>query len=164
MTRSGVPLLDVIVEFATTGRLGPLSAGMPAAEAWAALGRPAEPAKDGNFRIDSLDFAVRDGAVYVLGLEHEGDLTFSLPAALGVPQADRRRVPYDEVIAALAARGCSAEPVLTVPDWSTVVRAGKVHLSFVWPAEAAEWELKPPPDQLLLSNVGRSAEWRGDAP
>lgn len=146
-------LLDVIVEFATTGRLGPLSAGMPADQAWAALGRPAEPAGDGNYRIDSLDFAVRDGAVYVLGLEYEDDLAFSLPAALGGPSSDRRPVTHDEVVTALAARGCRPEPVLTVPDWSTVLRAGKVHLSFV-----------PLPGRLVLANVGRSAEWQGDAP
>ena len=148
-----MPLLDVIVEFATTGRLGPLSAGMPAAEAWAALDQPAEPAGDGNYRIDSLDFAVRDGAVYVLGLEHEGDFTFSLPAALGGPSSDRGPVTHDEVVTALAARGCRTEAVLTVPDWATVVRAGKVHLSFV-----------PLPGQWVLTNVGRSAEWQGDAP
>jgi hypothetical protein len=154
-----MPLLDLIVEFATTGRLGPLAAGMPAAEAWAALGRPPEPAGDGNYRINSLDFAVRDGAVYVLGLEHEGDFTFSLPAALGGQRSDHRPVTHDEVVAALAARGCRTEPVLTVPGWSTVLRAGKVHLSFVPPTES-----ESPPDQLMLSNVGRSAEWQGDAP
>jgi len=154
-----MPLLDLIVEFATTGRLGPLSAGMPADQAWAALGQPPDPAGDGNYRIDSLDFAVRDGAVYVLGLEHEGDLTFRLPAALGGHRSDHGPVSHDEVVAALAARGCRTEPVLTVPDWSTVLRAGKVHLSFVRPtgSESAS-------DQLLLSNVGRSAAWQGDAP
>jgi len=162
MTR--VPLLDMIVEFATTGRLGPLSTGMPAAAAWAALGRPAEPAKDGNYRINSLDFAVRDAAVYVLGLEHEDDLTFSLPPELGGHKPERRRITYDEMMAALAAHNCETEPILTVPDWSTVLRAGKVHLTFIWPAEAAEWEVEPPPEQPLLANVGRSTDWQENAP
>jgi hypothetical protein len=143
-----VSLLDVIVEFAATGRLGPLSAGMPAAGAWAALGRPAEPAGDGNYRIDSLDFAVRDGAVYVLGLEHEGDLTFRLPAPLGTQPSERGRVAHDELIAALTARGLRPEPVLTTPDGATMLRAGKVHLTFL-PSSRG---------RRLLSNVGRSAD------
>jgi hypothetical protein len=102
--------------------------------------------------------------VSVLGLEHEGNLTFDLPAALGGPAAESGPITYEEMTAALAARGCPAEPVLTVPESSTVMRAGKVHLSFVWPAEAADWGVEPAPDQLLLANVGRSAEWQGDAP
>lgn len=141
-------LLDVIVEFAATGRLGPLSAGMPAGEAWAALRRPAEPAGDGNYRIDSLDFAVRDGAVYVLGLEHEGDLTFRLPVPLDPQPSARAGVAHDELIAALTARGLRTEPVLTTPDGATMLRAGKVHLTFL-PSSRG---------RRLLSNVGRSAD------
>jgi len=156
-------LLDLIIEFATTGRLGPLFAGMPAAQAWAALGVPPEGDETGNYRLGSLDFALRDGVVDVLGLEHEGDLTFDLSAALGGPAA-AGPITYDEVASALAARGCPAGSVLTVPDSSTVIRAGKVHLSFVWPAEAADWGVDSVPDELLLANVGRSAEWQADAP
>ena len=84
---------------------------------------------------------------------------FRLPAVLGGERSDHGPVSHDEVVAALATRGCRTEPVLTVPDWSTVLRAGKVHLSFVRPTGSER-----PPDQLLLSNVGRSAEWQGDAP
>lgn len=157
-------LLDLILEFATTGRLGPLFAGMPAARAWAVLGGPPGADETGNHRFGSLDLAVRDGVVHLLGLEHDGDLTFGLPEVLGGAAAGRGPLPYDEVTAALAARGCPAEPVLTVPDWSTILRAGKVHLSFVWPGEAAGWGVEPVPDRPLLANVGRSAQWPGDAP
>lgn len=78
----------VVARFAATGRIGPLYVGMPQAALGAALrglGLPAEDRnRDGDYtdRHDSLDLSVSDGRLTLLGLDHDGELGFTLPGSL----------------------------------------------------------------------------------
>jgi hypothetical protein len=121
-------LLTVVGEFAATGRIGPLHVGLRWTELLTALRQldlAPSPVAGPDFtdRFDSLDIAVADGHLDLLGLDHDGDLAFKLPPALGRDRSGLTLTRAD-VIAQLAQIGCgwAEDPALTFAGQQTALR------------------------------------------
>ena len=134
-------LVSIVARFAGTGRIGGLRVGMNAADLGAVLHGLAIDYRnvqgiDTNDKYDSLDLAVSGGRLVLLGLDHDGELGFELPGALGAG-VQPAAVPRDLLVAELADAGClwSDDPSLTFPGRQSALRTGAgVSLVFARPS------------------------------
>lgn len=134
-------LAAFVAQFAATGRIGELHVGMDAAALGSALRdlgidyRNVHGA-DSNDRYGSVDLAVSEDQLVLLGLDHDGDLDFELPGVLGAG-TQPAAIPRDVLEAELTKAGCplSDDPSLTFPGQQSAVRTGAgVSLVFARPS------------------------------
>jgi hypothetical protein len=162
-------LLTVVGDFAATGRIGPLRVGLPLAELLTALRELdltpfPDAGPDYSDRFDSLDIAVTDGYLDLLGLDHDGDLTFTLPAALA-RDGSRLTLTRAEVVAHLAQIGCgwSEDPALTFADEQTALRTNVgVSIGFVRPS-VLELEMADDEERLAAAYIGLTPRAQAEA-
>jgi hypothetical protein len=88
-------VIDIIVGFAVTGTVGPLSPGMRVKDLSRALhGMGLQPDPSMGLtcidRFDSVEVGVEDGSVTLLGLDNQGDLSFVLPEYFDVTNSGAR--------------------------------------------------------------------------
>lgn len=155
-------LAEFVASFAKTGHIGPLRVGMDAAELSAALAdlglafTPPPEGEDAADRFESLEVSVSDGRLFLLGLDHDGDLAFLLPPSLlDAPASEGSRLSRSEVTEALSRADCAwdIDPSLTFPGHQRAIRTGiGASLVFVSPDVDIE-ELDVVPDEEYLASV-----------
>ncbi|HTJ67900.1 MAG TPA: hypothetical protein VL551_10255 [Actinospica sp.] len=134
-------LAAFIAQFAATGRIGGLHVGMDAAALGAALrdigiDHQYVRGADSNDKYGSLDLALSDDRLVLLGLDHDGDLVFELPGALGTgiqPGVVPRELLQEELMKA----GCqrTEDPSLTFSGQQSALRTeAGVSLVFARPS------------------------------
>ena len=134
-------MASIVAGFAETGHIGGLRVGMNVADLGVALHGLAIDYQnvqeaDFNDKYDSLDLAVSDGRLVLLGLDHDGELGFELPGALG-GGVQPTAVPRALLVAELADAGwpLGDDPSLTFPGRQSALRTGAgVSLVFARPS------------------------------
>jgi hypothetical protein len=158
-------LAEFVASFAKTGYIGPLHVGMEAtalSAALADLGLASEPMPEGEEvaeRFESLEVSVSEGRVFLLGLDHDGDLVFSVPPSLlDAPGSEGSRLTRREVLEVLSHAGCAwdADASLTFPGHQSAIRTEiGASLVFVSPdADIAEPDVAP--DEEYLASIYKS--------